>query len=58
MTKRKKISELENRVSALESSIKALFSNEIGQKAVKHTTLSYEEVISEWLNGKASKETA
>lgn len=57
MTKKKKLSELEKRISALEASINLLISRETSKESCEKSQLSYEEVISEWLNGTESKAT-
>ena len=52
MTKSKRITLLEQRVSELEKALSALFCSEPEGENRESPTLSYEEVIDQWLNGK------
>lgn len=54
MTKSKRITLLEERVSELEKALSSLFSKEPEVESKEKPTLSYEEVIDQWLNGKKS----
>lgn len=54
MTKNKRITLLEEKVSELEKALCTLISSTQGTESQEKTELSYEEVIDQWLNGKKS----
>ena len=55
MTKNKRISQLEERVKALETELDTLFKSVFSTNAERADIITYEEVIDQWLNGKAEK---
>ena len=57
MFKSKEIKRLKERVEALEFKLNSLLSSQTVTKAEAKANLSYEEVITEWLCGKAQKTT-
>ena len=57
MLKSKEIKRLKERVEALEFKLNSLLSSQTVTKAESKANLSYEEVITEWLCGKAQKTT-
>lgn len=52
LTPKKKILEIENRINELEKEFNTLLLSLSGSQAATSDTLSYEEVIDLWLNGK------
>lgn len=52
MTVRKQISELEKRISALEAELDSVIRSFFSEYNKKEDTVTYEEVMDQWLNGK------
>ena len=55
MIKRKELSALTKRISALEEGLERLIKAQGAEKVPDGDTISYEEVIDQWLNGREER---
>jgi hypothetical protein len=55
MIRRKELTALIERVSALEEDLKRLIKAQGAEKSPDEDTISYEEVIDQWLNGREER---